>query len=273
MPTIKHDAFFRRHPVFTGEELAEHLSAGDGTGAGARTRESLVAYHTRTGRLVRVRRGLFAVIPHGSDGEDYPIDPFLVASKLTPDAVLSHHTALEFHGRAYSVWRHLTYLASRPLEPLTFRHHVYRGARFPEALVRAGKEQFGVSTPERSGMSLRVTSLERTLVDVLDRPHVSGGWEEIWRSLETVEFFDLDRVVEYVLLLGKATAASKVGYYLEEHRESLMVEEGHLKALRSRRPRQPHYVDRKRRGNASLVAAWNLVVPTEVVERSWAEVT
>ena len=126
---------------------------------------------------------------------------------------------------------------------------------------------------ERAGMSLRVTSLERTLVDVLDRPHISGGWEEIWRSLETVEFFDLDRIVEYVLLLRKAAAASKVGYYLEEHRESLMVEERHLKALRSRRPRQPHYVDRRRSGDGSLVAAWNLVVPNEVVERSWAEVT
>ncbi len=223
--------------------------------------------------MVRVRRGLFAVIPTGADSDNYPIDPFLVASKLTPDAVLSHHTALEFHGRAYSVWRHLTYLALRPLEPLTFRHHVYRGARFPETLVRAGKERFDVTTAERAGMYLRVTSLERTLVDVLDRPHVSGGWEEIWRSLETVEFFDLDRIVEYVLLLGKATTASKVGFYLEEHRESLMVEECHLKALRSRRPRQPHYADRRRGRDGTLIAAWNLVVPTEVAEKSWAEVT
>ncbi len=271
MPTIKHDAFFRRHPVFTGEELAAHLSSGGETGA--RTQESLVSYHTRTGRLVRVRRGLFAVIPHGTDSDSYPIDPFLVASRLTSDAVLSHHTALEFYGRAYSVWRRLTYLASRPLGPLTFRHHVYRGTRFPEALIRAGKEQFGVSTGERAGMPLRVTSLERTLVDVLDRPHVSGGWEEIWRSLETVEFFDLDMIVEYVLLLGKATTASKVGYYLEEHRESLMVQDRHLNALHSRRPKQPHYFDRKRGGDGRLVATWNLVVPTEVIERSWAEVT
>ena len=270
MPTVKHESFFRRHPVFTAEELAEYLSSrGE---KGARTQESLVAYHTGTGRLVRVRRGLYAFIPPGADSDTYPIDPFLIASKLTQDAALSHHTALDFHGRAYSVWRHLTYLASRPVEPLTFRHHVYRGARYPEALVRAGKEQFGVSTSERAGMSLRVASLERTLVDVLDRPHISGGWEEIWRSLETVEFFDLDRIVEYVLLLGKATTASKVGYYLEEHRESLSVEERHLDELRSRRPRQPHYVDRKRRGDGSLVAAWNLILPTEVVGRSWAEV-
>ena len=271
MPTIKHDTFFRRHPVFTGEELAEHLSTGGHVGA--RTQESLVAYHTRTGRLVRVRRGLFAVIPPEADSDTYPIDPYLVASRLTPDSVLSYHTALELHGRAYSVWQHLTYLASRPVEPLTFRSHVHRGARFPEALVRLGKEHFGVSTMERAGMSLRVTSLERTLVDVLDRPRHAGGWEEVWRSLESVEFFDLDKIVEYVLLLGNATTASKVGFYLGQHREALMVDESHLTALRSQRPRQPHYVDRRRSRDGSLVTEWNLVVPTELVERSWAEVT
>ena len=271
MPKIKHDTFFRRHPVFTREELAEHLSAGGHVGA--RTQESLVAYHTRTGRLVRVRRGLFAVIPSEADGDTYPVDPYLIASRLTPDSVLSYHTALELHGRAYSVWQRLTYLASRPVEPMTFRSHVYRGARFPEALVRVGKEHFGVSTMERAGMSLRVTSLERTLVDVLDRPGRSGGWEEIWRSLESVEFFDLDKIVEYVLLLGNATTASKVGFYLDQHRESLMVEESHLAELRSQRPRQPHYVDRRTGGDGSLVTEWNLVVPTELVERSWAEVT
>ena len=112
MPTIRHDTFFRRHPVFTGEELAELLSTSGH--AGARTQESLVAYHTGTGRLVRVRRGLFAVIPPDADSNTYPIDQYLIASRLTPDSVLSHHTALELHGRAYSVWHHLTYLAVAP---------------------------------------------------------------------------------------------------------------------------------------------------------------
>jgi len=40
---------------------------------------------------------------------------------------------------------------------------------------------FAVSIAERSGQSLRVATLERTLVDVLDRPELSGSWEEIWR--------------------------------------------------------------------------------------------
>ena len=79
MPTTKHDTFFRQHPVFTGEDLAEHLSTSDR--AGARTQESLVAYHAKTGRLVLVRRGLFAVIPPEAHNNTYPIDPYLIASQ------------------------------------------------------------------------------------------------------------------------------------------------------------------------------------------------
>ena len=66
-----------------------------------------------------------------------------------------------------------------------------------------------------------MTGLERTLVDVLNRPDLTGSWEEIWRSLESVEFFDLDKVAEYVHLLGNATTAAKVDFFLEQHREAL----------------------------------------------------
>lgn len=267
---MKHDAFFRKHPVFTGEELAKHLSShGE---VGARAQEALLAYHQRAGRIVRVRRGLYAVIPAGADTDLYPADPFLVAAKLTPDSVLSHHTALEFHGKAYSVYAHITYSASRPLGPLTFRSHVFRGTKFPQSLICAGKVHVGVLTAERVGMELRVASLERTLVDVLDRPDLSGSWEEIWRSLESVEFFDLDKVVEYALLLGNATTGAKMGFFLEQHREPLMVEDRHLQALHELRPRQPHYLDRAKRISGCLVSKWNLVVPREVLERSWGEV-
>ena len=219
-----------------------------------------------------MRRGLYAVVPPGADPVSYSVDPFLVAAKLTKDAVLSYHTALEFHGHAYSVQEHFIYSASRPLSPLTFRTHVFRGVRFPESLRRMNKENFGVVTMDRSGMEVRVTILERTMVDVLSRPDLSGGWEEIWRSLESVEFFDLDKVVEYALLLGNATTTAKVGFFLEQHREPLMVEEKHLKPLHDLCPRQPHYLDRDKRKSGRLVSEWNLVVPREVFERTWAEV-
>jgi predicted transcriptional regulator of viral defense system len=134
------------------------------------------------------------------------------------------------------------------------------------------QQRFGVLEADRVGLDVRVTGLERTLVDVLDRPDLAGSWEEIWRSLESVEFFDLDKVVEYVLLLENATTAAKVGFFLEQHRETLMIEDVHFKSLQQLRPRRPHYFDRVRRKGGRFVKQWNLVVPSAVMERSWAEV-
>lgn len=118
----------------------------------------------------------------------------------------------------------------------------------------------------------QLTNLERTFVDVLDRPDLTGGWEEIWRSLESIEFFDVDQVVGYVLLLENATTAAKVGFFLEQHKESLMVEDSHLDPLRKLRPRNPHYFVRGKRKDCRWVKDWNLMIPTEILNRSWGEV-
>jgi len=265
------EKFFRQRPVFTNKEFAEFLEAKGQKNV--RTQESTLEYHTKTGRLLRVRRGLYAVVPPGADPETHPIDPYLLAAKMTEDAVLSYHTALEFHGKAYSVYEHFFYLTAHSPRPGVFRSLRFRAVPFPKPLRKRNEENFGVAVAERAGIDVRVTSLERTLVDVLDRPDLAGSWEEIWRSLESVEFFDLKKILEYTLLLENATTAAKVGYFLEEHRESLMVEESHLMPLRELRPRQPHYLDRAHRKEGRLVKDWNLVVPKAVLERSWAEVT
>lgn len=44
-----------------------------------------------------------------------------------------------------------------------------------------------------AGGVVHATTLERTLVDVLDASTNAGGWEEVWRSLAMVEFFDVDK--------------------------------------------------------------------------------
>jgi len=165
----------------------------------------------------------------------------------------------------------LLYLTRQKARPTTFRGTRFRPLQHPKALREAGEEGFGVATLDRRGMDVRVTSLERTLVDVLDKPRLSGGWEEVWRSLEAVRFFEVRQVVEYALLLNNATLAAKVGFYLDQHRDSLMLTEAHLDPLRARRPRRPHYLDRGRREPGRLIPDWNLVVPPALLDRTWDE--
>jgi predicted transcriptional regulator of viral defense system len=262
--------FFARHPVFTAEEAAAFLR--EGGSKNPLTRKSLIRHHESRGNIVRLRRGLYATVPPGGSPETTNPDPYLLAAKLAPDAVLAYHTALELYGKAYSVHSRYTFLTGTATRLFTRGGLTFQPVRFPKSLRAKNREMFAVKELDRSGLSVRVTSLERTLVDVLDRLDLVGGWEEAWRSLETVEFFDLDVVVRYTLYLGNATTTAKVGYFLDAHREPLMVEENVLKQLRDKRPKEPQYVMRDRSEPNRLLSDWNLMLPVEWVERAWETV-
>lgn len=263
------NTYFDTHPVFSFDEVSSFLASRGTTNT--QTQKKLLAYHKKQGRLVNIRRGLYAVINQDKNGEGKSVDPFLLAGKMTGDAVLAYHTAMEFHGRAYSVFWKLYYLTKRKSQPITFGSNEFRCVLHPRALVKKEMSGFGVMKSERQGVELRVTSLERTLVDMLDRPDLCGSWEEIWRSLESVEFFDLDKVVEYTLLLENSTTAAKVGFFLDQHRENLFVKNDHLKLLQEHRPAKPHYMKRSNRKGGRLIKDWSLVVPVEILGRSWEE--
>ncbi len=267
---MKLNSFFSRNTLFTIEDLDRFLA--DRGAGNTSTRKSLLTYHRNRGRVLQVRRGLYAAVPEGTDPAEYSVDPYLVAAKLAADAVLAYHTALEYHGKAHSVYTKFRYFSARKSLPLKFQSNEYVRVPVPRSLLAKGKEMAGVAERRQSGVEIRVTTLERTLVDALDRPNLTGSWEEIWRSLESVEFFDLDRVVEYALLLDNATTAAKVGFFLESHRGTLMAEDRHLDPLRKRRPQQPHYLMRGKRRGCRWVKEWNLMIPDEILEKTWEEV-
>ena len=110
-------------------------------------------------------------------------------------------------------------------------------------------------------------------MDVLHRPDLSGSWEEIWRSLESVEYFDIDQVIKYVRLLRNATTAAKVGFFLDQHRDALLLDNSHIAPLLQLKPHQPHYLERGNRKDCKLVKDWNLMVPSRILDRTWEELS
>ena len=267
---VKLNEFFLERSVFTVDELDRFLLERGGSG-NPNTRKSLLAYHCKQRRIIPVRRGLYATVVW-MDGQAIPADPYLVAAKMTPDAVLAYQTALQFHGKSYTAYTRYQYASAIQSPPLRFQHWNFTRAPVPRSIMAKGKNMFGVITQRRSGVEFRVASLERTLVDAMNRPDLVGDWEEIWRSLEYVDFFDLNRVMEYVLLLENATTTAKVGFFLEQNRSNLPVSDAWLNLLRTLRPKKPHYMAPRKRGDRKLVRDWNLIVPVEILNKSWGEV-
>ncbi len=263
------ETFLARHPVFTVDQFSSFQKERGSSSIW--TRSTILTRQEKKGRVLRVRRGLYAAVPFGTPPENASVDPLLVAALAAPDAVLAYHTAAEFHGKANSVFNEFQYLTFRTPRPWRFRDQRFRPVLLPKPLRSEGNRSFGVEKETRGGVEVAVTSLERTAVDLLDRLDLAGGFEEAWRFLEAAGFLHMEEVITYVRLLGNATTAARVGYCLERLRERLAVEELHLKHLEELRPRQPHYLDRKRKDRQKLMARWNLVVPQSFHESSWRE--
>lgn len=269
---MKLESFFAQHSIFTVNELIAWLSKESTYAINYSTLHNSLAYHQKRGHIIRIRRGLYYSIPKGAVASTYPIDPFLVTSKMAEDAVLGYRTALDLHGKLHTTSSEFIYLSKkRVMAPFIFKDIEYRAVSIPTALKSSGNEQFGIQSVNRLGQDIRVTTLERTLVDVLDRPHLCGSWEEIWLSLESIEYIDLDQILKYAFLLKNATTIAKLGFFLESHRERLMIPENALKYLCKHRPRKPHYLERKQKQLQKMISKWNLIVPLSLSNRAWEE--
>lgn len=225
-----------------------------------RTRDRMLAALCAGGALVRVRRGLYACAASNAGGPD----PYLVAARLAPDAILCARTALEVHGVVVPNTSQCTYFTRLAT---TGRGPVWCGTMMqpvshPTALVRAGIPFTETQLVDSKGSSpIRVSTLERAFVDVLDRPRLTGEWPELVQVLGAIAALDLDRVIRYLETLDNATTSAKAGWFLERHQEQFGVTSDTLSRLERLRPRGPHYLSRTRRVSGRYVARWNLVIP------------
>jgi len=257
--------FLSAHPVFTRAEFA----AAFGQPAGAANVTSLLRHHLRAGNIKRVSREVFAAVPAHLAADRMVIDCFAAASKLRTDGVLGFHSALELHGIAYSEFNEVQLISAGRTEPVELPFGACRFVTPPKALVTAGKTDYLTATMDRQGVAVRVTAVERTIVDVLHRPELTGGIEEVLKSLDLVRYLDPAKVADYVELLDNRSIASVSGWWLEKRRDALGVTDEVLIRLRARLPRSKHYALGAQSGHAVLVEPWRVLLPPQAVDATF----
>jgi len=267
--------FLNKFQVFRLEDLNEFIKTKEPEKIiDPDTRNNLLAHYIKQGRLQRVRREVYQTIPPGESSENYSLDPYLLASKLSDDAVLSHHTALEAHAKAYSIFNTFYYWTKKEIRyPFEYQGVKFKAVQQPKISLEKKQENFGIKLIYRKEQVLKVTTLERTFVDVLDRPKLAGSWEEIWRSLASIDYFDIDEIFQYCSLLENATIFAKVGFYLEQNQKRLAITDRELDKFSKFKPQGPHYLERQSISTKAgkLFQRWNLIVPDEVLEETWNE--
>jgi predicted transcriptional regulator of viral defense system len=248
--------FFADHPVFSLDEAVSAM-AGDG---GRRRVVERLKYHLKTGRLKRVAREVYAVVPPAAPAENFRPDPFMVAKAMHSTCVFSHHSALELLGAAYSVWHQCTLYVAERRRPLLLDGFVVRFLASPLPMQSSSGKQLGTRKVERQGMLLDVTGPERTLVEGFNRPSLAGGMEELVRSAAGFTTLDLDLLEEILRRYDLARLWAATGWFLDMFQKSFHVSDDLLMRIEKNRPHSRLYAERAQRGGA-LARRWNLILP------------
>jgi predicted transcriptional regulator of viral defense system len=250
-------------PVFSLEDATRLLKPAGGRPGTVRRLARPVA----AGRVMLVTRGVYAVVPPGS-AKPFQPDRLLVAAAARPDAVFSHHAALELLGNAHSAWTHCTAYSGQRRRSFTVGRETVTFLIHPPAL--AADPAFATRRVERRGRLLTTTGPERTLVEGFRRPALAGGLPELIDSARGFPVLDLELLEEVLARYDVANLWAAVGWFLERHRSEFHVPEPTLVRFQRQCPRSPQYVVRGQRGG-TFAPRWKLIVPTSFVQRGAAD--
>lgn len=259
MPRQLSAPFFSDAPVFDRAQYAKAV----GRDTGDRVVSAMLDQHLKAGNIRRIARGVFASVPKHADATTWSVDRFLAASKLRRGGVIGYHSALELHGYAYTEGQDVQVIADG--QPLTLHAEglTCRFVRPPKGLDTSG----AIEAIDRLGVLVPVTTLERTLADLFDRPDLAGGGEELLNSLDLVPRVDAARLRDQVAAIGNATAAAVCGWWLERAPPDLRVSKPAVDSFRPLVPKQPRYALGAKPGDAKLVPGWKIFLPPSLTDR------
>jgi len=171
----------------------------------------------RRGWLQRVRRGTYLLNPSSHGPEALPdTDPLRIGSRLLDPYYFGYATAAELHG--------LFPQASRVYYVVTTRRYAATG--HPTMQFRIVRTQpalfFGTQTMVRRGETLVVSDPERTVLDCLQRPELSGGMAGVAQILALAKpRLDWRRFRSYLDRFGNRSLVLRAGFLAERIRPSV----------------------------------------------------
>lgn len=171
----------------------------------------------RKGWLQRLRRGIYLLNPsrHGPDALP-DTDPLRIGSRLVSPYYFGFATAAELEGLLPQASR-VYYLVT------TARPNAIGNRAFQFRFVRVtGSRFFGSRKMRRRGQELMVSDLERTVLDCLTRPEMSGGMAGVAHIIALAKpRLSWSRLGSHLHRVGNRSLELRTGFLMEQVRPSL----------------------------------------------------
>lgn len=218
----------------------------------------------RKGWLERLRPGLYQLVP-ADRGQEGIADsnPLTAGAALAKPYFFSFGTACTYHGLTEQVFSEV-YVACRERR----RSEIIRGKRYVFVDVPA-ERFFGFEEVSVLGHPVQMATVERALLDAVDRPRLAGGIGEVSRIVaQAAAKVSWDTLVRFASKRGSSAIVQRLGFFLDLHHAE--VPEDARTAMASLiRPGSKIQLGSRRKWGTSgrLVRPWNVIqnVPRDVL--------
>lgn len=139
-----------------------------------------------------------------------PVHRLIVGSYLADPYYYSYQTAAGFHGFLPKVSSPVYIVTTNGRSHCTIRNVDYR---FVRVLPR---KFFGYEAACIQGQEIMMADKEKTMVDCLEKMWYAGGIHHVIRMVrEHIDAVDVQKLVEYAVLMHNSTLLQRLGFFLE----------------------------------------------------------
>ncbi|MCD8295430.1 MAG: hypothetical protein LUE27_09350 [Clostridia bacterium] len=186
---------FLEKSIFTTEDVRASYSSDEET---CEAIKELLEGH----RIEELKKGLYATVDLMHD--DVFASDNEIGAALQEDAYCAYHTAMEFYGLATQVY----FVVQMASPKKSFKCTV----NDTEYWMYRNTHTEGVVEIMHNSAVVRVTDLERTIVDCIDKYNVAGGMEEVSRALRRIRFCNEEKLLKYLRMYNKKILYKKAGF-------------------------------------------------------------
>lgn len=175
----------------------------------------LLAGMVRRGLLMRVKEGLYYVVPYDQPAEEFIPNWHLLAHYLAGETpyYIGYGSALQLRGLNVQPVLEEHIVTAKQVKPSVWK---VKGVPF-RFIYHNSKHFFGFSkTWVDDHHRVQCSDLEKTLLDCLFRPQYCGGITEVVRAIhKSRQDIEQERLFEYVQQFGSQAVTKRLGFLLE----------------------------------------------------------
>lgn len=220
-----------------------------------KTAYSVLGRLIKEGMVIKIRNNLYSCI-NPSTGQVIATR-FQIACAITESAYISHHSAIEYHGLANQVYN-VAYVSSRS----KFNDFEYDAVTYKYI---NSKIDIGIEV-DRNRIGVKVTDLERTVIDSIKDSEKISGMEEVINAIKAISYLDQNKLLLYLEAYGIQVLYQKVGYILRYMKDDLQLTESFFNVCLSKAGKSTRYLLNVRDIDSFYDKEWRLVVPNSFID-------